>query len=251
MQAKWIGDVGDFAKLALLRWLAGHTSNDGKTKLRVGICWCLNDDMRGRRDLTKSGFKYLQKDYSEGHGLPGADCRLWSHAQKLGDMKNPSMSDLEDATQDLLDHRVEFVRLAGEQGYLGAILQRERNHRCEVVFLDPDNGIKLGVGAGAAGKEHVAIGDIKGFLENGRTVVVYQHANHKVKFDELLDGLCKELAQGDRWTVRALRWHRQIARAFIVAMPQTGDPVGLVGKRIDALVGSGDWHAHFTETTLA
>ena len=46
MRDVWVGDVGDYFKYALLRYLSGHTSDD-KARLALGVLWyCCRSDRR-------------------------------------------------------------------------------------------------------------------------------------------------------------------------------------------------------------
>ncbi len=39
MQNKYVGDIGDYCKLGLLRWLLGTHSETGQCKFSLGVCW--------------------------------------------------------------------------------------------------------------------------------------------------------------------------------------------------------------------
>src|SRR5437868_245072 len=62
MQNRYVGDVGDFAKYALLRRLSGR---DGEQQIRLGVVWCLfpdethNSDGRHVSYLSKREFENL------------------------------------------------------------------------------------------------------------------------------------------------------------------------------------------------
>ena len=46
MQNRYVGDVGDFAKHGLLRFLSGMTSNDEESQLWLGLIWYMHHDER-------------------------------------------------------------------------------------------------------------------------------------------------------------------------------------------------------------
>ena len=39
MQNKYVGDIGDYCKLGLLRWLLGAHPETGQRKFSLGVCW--------------------------------------------------------------------------------------------------------------------------------------------------------------------------------------------------------------------
>src|SRR5216683_913140 len=65
MQDRYVGDVGDFAKYALLRGLAGAP---GEEPIRLGVVWCLfpneshNKDGRHVSYLRRSEFADLDSE---------------------------------------------------------------------------------------------------------------------------------------------------------------------------------------------
>ena len=65
MQNRYVGDVGDFAKYALLRRLAGTSPEQS---IRLGVVWCLYPDESHNADgrhisyLSRPGFAPLDLD---------------------------------------------------------------------------------------------------------------------------------------------------------------------------------------------
>src|SRR5262245_49168756 len=57
MQDRYVGDVGDYAKYALLKALAGDPSS---TKIRLGVVWCRFPDESHNQDGKH--IAYLEKD---------------------------------------------------------------------------------------------------------------------------------------------------------------------------------------------
>ena len=54
MQDAFAGDIGDFSKFGLLRWLCGMTAGDGLPRLRVGINWYLVTDTQAGKSAANS-----------------------------------------------------------------------------------------------------------------------------------------------------------------------------------------------------
>src|SRR5947209_5990890 len=70
MQDRYVGDVGDFAKYALLRFVAGHA------ELRLGLVWC-----RFRNESHNSDGRHTS--YLEDRHFYGLDTRLHATLAKI------------------------------------------------------------------------------------------------------------------------------------------------------------------------
>ena len=53
MQNRYVGDVGDFGKHGLLRYLSGMTAGDDLDPLKLGVIWYLFHDERHGNDANK------------------------------------------------------------------------------------------------------------------------------------------------------------------------------------------------------
>jgi hypothetical protein len=65
MQDRYVGDVGDFAKYALLRRLCGQP---GERAIRLGVVWCLFPD----ESLTNDG-RHISNSRVSGETKRGRD----------------------------------------------------------------------------------------------------------------------------------------------------------------------------------
>jgi hypothetical protein len=163
---QYFGDINDYRKYGLLRVLARASG------LRVGICWLLTpDDARGDGELRA----YL--------GRP----TKWRRYDP----------ELYDALARLLEDGVErAVRRAPEWGlvpgasYFEPLLADgagdrmgyfskawEHFARCELLFLDPDNGIEVASTAwGRRGSSrYVYWRELKDAFSQGHSLLIYQH----------------------------------------------------------------------------
>src|SRR5436309_725994 len=166
MKNQYFGDINDFRKYGLLRTLQ-RTSG-----LTVGVCWCLtNDDAGGDGELRK----YLSQP------------KRWRHYD----------SDLYELLRRLLDPDMpRSVSLAPEwnlvpgASFFDPLLPDSRSARtayfekarralasCDVVFLDPDNGIEVpSTGLGVFGSsKYVYWSELKAMYAAGQSLLVYQH----------------------------------------------------------------------------
>ena len=180
MQDRYVGDVGDFAKYALLRHLISKPVHLG---IRLGIVWCLfpnethNNDGRHTSYLRKAEFKAL-------------DDPLLVALHKIVASGNRSVSALS-AGRLFPDHTVFYDataaasssnkgrrdRLHHRAGWLDRALSV--TEKCDLVFLDPDNGVEVS----SIPKHHKNAGkyiywdDLAPFWRRGQALLVYHHLN--------------------------------------------------------------------------
>ena len=180
MQSRYVGDIGDYVKLALLRALSGFMDGCVDPKMRLGVVWWLvpdethNDDGRHIAYLKKKNwrrydptvFDCLEKIVTRGSRnieqlqtpelLPG--CKFFSEKVPL----SPKI-------RQRAEERAQWIKRA-----LTALEQ------CSLVFLDPDNGlapVRYSVERKESRKS-VSLEEIKLFRA-GRSLLVYHHQTRR------------------------------------------------------------------------
>lgn len=164
MQDKYVGDIGDYIKLALLRQLQPGN--------RVGVVWWLFPNESSNSDGRH--ISYL--------GDPSSwrryDPELFDKLGVIVDANRRSVAALQQ--ERLLENAV-FVDSAVpakiEERRLWIEEAVRKVAECEVVFLDPDNGLEPRTflpGRKASGKS-VTYAEVDAFRAAGRTVVLYHH----------------------------------------------------------------------------
>ncbi|SRR5216683_2512590 len=168
MKDKYAGDVNDFAKYGLLRWLAS-----GPERLRLGVIWYLTPEAPGG-----DGGRVQYLSTAEPNRFSSADRELF---QKLGAIvADQQRSTAEIARRDILPadtvyyaepivsrRRAEWF-LAGSEALSG----------CDLVFLDPDNGLAPPQRAKAAAM-HATLDEVQALRSQGHSVVVIQFLNRR------------------------------------------------------------------------
>ncbi len=178
MQDRYVGDVGDFAKYALLRRLSDRLA--GRER-RLGVVWCLfpnethNNDGRHVSYLRKPEFESLDDPLlaalrnivASGHrcisavsgsGLFPDDTVFYDAATAA-----PSLS-----RNDRMQHRKEWLDHC-----------LRITEKCDLVFFDPDNGVEIG----SVPKHHPNAGkfiywdELMPFWRREQTLLVYHHLN--------------------------------------------------------------------------
>jgi hypothetical protein len=169
MQNRYIGDIGDYVKFAILRTLAVERS--------LGIVWWLfpdeshNEDGRFREYLDQPG------------SWEAFDPALFQALQRLRDKRELRAIE----TAGILpngtffsepipcDCRPYSIRPIERGRWFSAA--KAKITKCDLVFLDPDNGIateNLRDTCRRAGKS-VTVREVTALLQEGRCVVVYHH----------------------------------------------------------------------------
>jgi hypothetical protein len=174
MQNRYVGDIGDHVKLAILRALSpGY---------RLGVAWWLFRDENHNKDGRH--IEYLKR--------PGRwrrfDPDLFDVLQKIVDSDQRNVRALE-ASNILVE--VSFVDEMVPMG--GPVGQRREARRewflrvkqsladANFVFVDPDNGLEPGIyshGSATAGKS-VLISELHELAIPGRCLLVYHHQTRR------------------------------------------------------------------------
>lgn len=265
MQDRYAGDVGDFGKFGLLRHLCGLTADDKHLTLKPGVIWYRvadethNGDGRHISYLKKSA---TDKDTSaEDDNDPRfRDCDAY-----LYDALKKMVFRDQNRTIDALEGK----RLLPGALYWGEKIDPTRSHwfdgaldktaGCNLVFVDPDNGL-AGLRAFAEGSpKHVFVDEIRSLVERSPrpNVVIYQHMDKtkgtaEEKTERQLRCLSKELGLPLAEQPFGVLFRRWVVRAFLILPNQ--DHRDMLLERTKALVqkwGQDEWgrrkpKPHFT-----
>lgn len=230
MQDRYVGDVGDFGKYALLQALSVSPES---ASLWLGVVWykvgagCFPDEKHGNDGKHTS---YLSSNSRRARSLRGCNEDL---CQRLYDIVLS-----ESRTLDLLqkggvlpdetlfhDEELCFRTLPLNKRHFARQLWLERalmnTRQAQLVFLDPDNGLAPDRVQQYHDKapKYAFLTDLHEFRNRGQTVIVYQHANRECNSTfstQLLqrsEQLKCTLNATHVWT---LRYHRGTARAYFI-----------------------------------
>jgi hypothetical protein len=173
MQNRYVGDIGDFVKLALLRALSpGY---------RLGVVWYLVPDESHNGDGKYVA--YLKKN--EWRRL---DPELFDGLARIVENGERSVAALE--RHNLLHHcRFMSDYLPLPKTYAQRPIAKARWREaaveavcdCNLVFLDPDNGLQPQGYRPATGKaiKTASFDDLQCFKKAGRTLIVYHHQTRR------------------------------------------------------------------------
>ena len=248
MQDKYVGDIGDFGKYALLKSLA-------RSDLKLGIVWYLTST-KGRSG--DGGFTQYLSSPNEAIGLGRCDLELFNRLGRI--VRNKDRRVVRVREDHILPAKPTFYEVGldyngiplsqrgqrREDWFANALKQVEE---AALVFLDPDNGLSLNeqMRYRGAGPKYTFLNEVRPFLGRGQSLIIYCHQ------DRRKGGLVEQVRQGldlfravspthEAW---ALTFHRRSVRIFFV-VPTSKAMARLLAQRSRAFInGSFGAAGHF------
>lgn len=218
MQHRFVGDIGDFIKMAILRALAPDK--------RLGIAWWMHPEQA--RDGDGQHLAYLRDPGRWRH----LDPWLFDHLADTASGGVRHVSSLEKAMRGF------DVKFAGEtipidcppaqrplmrESWLDRVLQAL--HDTDLIFADPDNGFEPATYRAtlAHSAKSIQISEVERLASGGRSVLVYHHHTRRQggHMEEIRHWAARLRAHGFK-TVDALRAAPYSPRVFFLI---NGDPV--------------------------
>ncbi len=212
MQDRYVGDIGDYVKLSILRVIM--------PRRRLGVAWWLFPDETHNSDGRH--IAYLD----QADRWRGFDPDLFDRLRKVVTAGERRVEALQHA--DVLPGAVYCDDRIPTGGTFGQrILAREQwlqrvkstVNGCDLVFIDPDNGLetkRFKPGAPKACKS-VSLGELQALRSPERTLIVYHHQTRMKGGHRLeLAHWGERLRRAGFLTVDALRASAYSARAFFL-----------------------------------
>lgn len=176
----YVNDIGDYATYALLRALC----TSGPRQVRLGLIWYLTDhvevngDGRHRAHLVRGGWERLDPDLLT---------RMRAIEAELGARK-PRV-DLIERSEILPADTVYFseavpgrsvpARQRADRRRAWFARAREAVRGCDLLFLDPDNGLEVGSvpPTSPTADKYATVTEVAELLTTGAGVILYQHGD--------------------------------------------------------------------------
>lgn len=189
MQDRYAGDVGDFLKLGLLRWLAAPSPF--LPPHRLGVVWFRVSDEDHNADGKH--VSYLDPASAAGEDLRPLDPDLYDRLREMVDSGDRSVAGL--AACGALpkgtlcfDQVLSFADLAASDRAARSVRRERWFHEamvavdpCSLVFVDPDNGLRRDDHSVPShrnrAEKHTYLSEVGRLLERGQSVVAYHHAD--------------------------------------------------------------------------
>ena len=175
MQDGYLGDIGDLAKLGLLRALS-----EGKRQL--GVAWYLYPDQGApdgqHHEYVDQPGHWQKLDKGLFNGLQGIITR-WRNNQGPRAVRDPAYRGLLPGAvfaDEMLWADGQPNRRGWREGWFTRVANRLQG--CDLVFVDPDNGLRadneFNHNGGNHGWKRLPLGEALALSDN-RTAVVYHH----------------------------------------------------------------------------
>jgi hypothetical protein len=223
MQDRYSGDVGDFGKFSLLRYLFGDSHD------RIGVIWYLfpdeshNDDGRHIDYLTDRGFLACDKRLCDKLSAVVHGNRSVSALEKAGVLAADTVY-----FADRLNFHIQFPSQKQET-------RRERKEKrrqwleravlkvsnCNVVFLDPDNGLQIPSCSKTSqlrSGKFAYYSEISELTKGKDVTVIYHHLGRNGSHADQIRAKTAELRKriDPSGTIFALRYRPYSPRAYFI-----------------------------------
>lgn len=242
MQNRYVGDVGDFGKYALLRII-------GQTNLKLGVNWYLVPDENQNSDGKHKEYLY-NNDYA------GCDDELYYILKNIVENAVKDVHSVQNS--EIFPQNTIFydsvLELTGEIDPLKRHILRQSWHKaalcrlenCDIVFLDPDNGIQVKSVSltGQKGNKYIGLDELKDYYRLEKSIVFYNHRERKQE-NEYLDKFIKlqndSEFKNSKWL--GLKFCRGTIRDYIFILQPKH--FNIVKAQCEVLLDS-PWKSHFS-----
>lgn len=216
MQNRYVGDIGDFGKYGLLRFLFRDST------LRLGIHWCLVPDENNNSDGRHIDY-LLGKDEKDkrkkSEVFEVCDHELYSALFNIVKPKWQGSAVIGTGTRSV--RQIENAKILPARTFNNQELKSDRQcwtnctfDNCDVIFFDPDNG--LPPNSIKDNKNHpknykyIYEDEFKRFYDAGKSLIIYNHKDRK-KEEECLRRFCSITPKPSL----ILRWNRISVRYYL------------------------------------
>ena len=263
MQNMYVGDVGDYGKFGLLRFLAGVTDSSPNPYLRVGLVWHLHHDEKhtaaNRNRISADGrhISYLRRTATDDRSFyRNCDVELWEGLRDLVYRDGRCVHCAENANllpadtaffTDMLHYFEsmrrplrEQVRAAWMRGALRA------TEGVQIVMFDPDNGVgREERKYRKYGTKYTYLSELVRFWERGQSLVIYHHLSQgRTARAQCLD-VGERLQNEFQVEAIPMLFSRGTSRVFFV-VPQPDENGAVIEDRVERMMETG-WRNHFEQ----
>jgi hypothetical protein len=228
VQDRYAGDLGDYLKFGLLRWLAPPGSSGSP---QLGVVWYRTADEVHNDDGKHVA--YLNPSHRSAARLRQLDPDLYQRLARVVASGQRSTAAL--AQAGVLDARTRFfgdlldfadlpvTARAARQERRRAWAQRAlaATYDCDLIFADPDNGIRPVSHRVPAHRpkaaKHAYLDELAAFAARGQSLIIYHHADRTAGVEQQAHRRLADLARGmPVLPIAAVRASRGTVRLFLV-----------------------------------
>ena len=239
MRHVYVGDVGDFGKFGLLRALLR-----GPRSCKLGVAWYLMDEAEQNNDGKHDAYLCVGTEDANA-SYRDCDPPLYDRLKQIrsGDQLDIAMlengSVLPDGTLFSKEAiPVNATKSLRSEWHLRSI---DSLNSCDIVFVDPDNGIKWKDPGPSSvwSHKHVYWSEILDYLDAGKSVVAYHHLNRSGSHAEQIQS-CLATLDANGHPSWGVRYRRGTSRVFFVIANQKHRE----SLKDNVLAFSESWSAH-------
>lgn len=236
MQDRYAGDVGDFGKFGMLRCIED-------SGLSVGINWYLVGDESHNNDGKHIG-------YLEDEKYRGCDDELLVSLNGMLEQGTRSVLELEKL--NLLNTQKYYHERMIAPSAQNGVTRNEWHQKglramsvCDLVFLDPDNGMLPKSVSRGSGKsiKYVFPEEIMDYYEGGQSVIFYSHRTREqldVYLERFEDLFNKAEHYGAK--IKGITFKRGTVRDYFFILHE--EHISKVENGLEKLL-NGKWNRHF------
>ena len=234
VQNRYVGDLGDFGKFGLLRALCSSSEPAGVSPLSLGIVWYLVPDETHNTDGRFVDFLDLSSRNQE--RFRACDPSLYDALRRIVFSGERNVASIRGCNilprttrfyddvltfEDLRGAGVRISRLRAQRRTLWLEGALRATEGCDVVFLDPDNGLEVGVGSHQLrGPKYAFFDELLPFVQRDQSLLIYHHIARRGTALDQVTGRMAQIEDRLGRSAFALLYHRGSARAFFVVPAQ-------------------------------
>lgn len=259
MQNKYVGDVGDFGKHGLLRFLSGMTDVERpEPNMKLGLVWYLfHDEIHNNHGDQTAFLNRTPRD--DKHEYRECDPCLWETLRDLVHREDarcvhcaqlagifPEKTEYYGTPLYYMPEMNPARRRELREFWFGQALQATQD--AELVYVDPDTGIgRDALKYQAKGPKYTYVSDLQAIWERGQSLVVYHHLGMtKGGAEDMTRAAAARIREGLGTEPISLLFHPGGCRVFYV-VPRP-EHKGLIRERVDRFLKFGwEKHGHFGE----
>ena len=236
MQDRYAGDVGDFGKFGMLRCMENES-------LRVGINWYLVGDESHNNDGKHTGYLSDKKFFGcDDKLLASLNGMLQRGVRSVGEIEKLELLNTKKYYHERITEPRKPIGLARSEWHKKGL---EAMSDCDLVFLDPDNGmLPKSVSRGSDKSiKYVLPEEIMDYYKVGNSVVFYSHRTREQleKYLKRFENLFNEV-KGQGATIKGLTFKRGTVRDYIFILQK--EHVTQVENSLQNIMNS-KWRQHF------